>query len=350
MKKTGFFIVVLSTILAGCAGGMASKSSHATDVATTSAPSRPLAEEPAGVVDQKEASTVSTTDYSPANASSNMASTAKSQTVVATSRLRHLNVGQQVSLIKAEQVTESEYNTDRKIVRNADIDLEADSPEQAQQKITSIAEMKGGFVVESQQSMSNIKANDRDIVTMTVRVPSEKFGETLDEIRKSSSRVISENVKGEDVTEEYIDIEAQLKAKKALEAQFMEIMKRANQVDEALQVQSELADVRAEIEKIEGRKRFLENQSSLSTIKISLRTAQVIASSTEGFGGRFVDAFDAGMKVATGFVLGLVTFIIALLPFALLIGLPSVLVFRYFWRKQGRPKSVSEIARDEINT
>ena len=53
-------------------------------------------------------------------------------------------------------------------------------------------------------------------------------------------------------------------------------------------------------------------------------------------------------RVATGFVLGLVTFVIAVLPFLLLIGLPTVLGFRYFWRKQARPKSVSEIARDEI--
>src|SRR5262249_17830794 len=138
-------------------------------------------------------------------------------------KLKHLTVGQQVSLIKAEQVTDSEYNIDRKIVRNAELDLEADSPEKAQQSITSIAEMKGGFVVESQQSMSDIKAANRDIVTMTVRVPAEKFSEALDEIRKTSSRVVSETVKGDDVTEEYIDIEAQLKAKKALEAQFMEI-------------------------------------------------------------------------------------------------------------------------------
>jgi hypothetical protein len=262
---------------------------------------------------------------------------------------QHLSVGQQVSLIKAEQVSESDYNIDRKIVLNAELDLEADSPEQAQDKITSIAEMKGGFVVESNESMSDIKAASRDIVTMTVRVPSDKFGEALDEVRKTSSRVVSETVKGEDVTEEFIDVEAQLKTKKALEAQFMEIMKRASGVEQALEVQSELADVRGEIEKIEGRKRFLENKSSLSTIKIRLQTAQVIASSAHSFGERFVESFDAGMNVATNFLLGLMTFVVALLPFALIIGLPTVFLFRYFWKRQVRPKSVSEIARDEID-
>jgi hypothetical protein len=87
--------------------------------------------------------------------------------------------------------------------------------------------------------------------------------------------VIVESVKGEDVTEEFIDIEARLKTQKALEAQFLEIMKRSNSVEDALNVQTEIARVRGEIEKIEGRKRFLESQASLSTIKIKLQTPAV---------------------------------------------------------------------------
>jgi len=334
MRKTGLFLIFLATILSACGGGERAASNASASRTSTSA------------------STADTSDISYQKASSNASANTTSVAAVSTrvAQRQHLSVGQQVSLIKAEQVSNSEYNTDRKIVRNAELDLESESPEQSQQRITSIAEMKGGFVVDSQQSMSDIKASSRDIVTMTLRVPSDKFGDALDEIRKSASRVVSENVKGEDVTEEFIDVEAQLKAKKALEAQFMEIMKRAVRVEEALEVQSELADVRGEIEKIEGRKRFLENKSSLSTIKIRLQTAQVIATTaTAGFGGRFIEAFDAGMNVATSFVLGVITFVIAILPFALLIGLPTVLAFRYFWKRQSRPKSVSEIARDEIS-
>ena len=74
------------------------------------------------------------------------------------------------------------------------------------------------------------------------------------------------------MTEEYIDLEARLRAQRALEAQFLEIMKTANKVSDALEVQRELANVRSEIERVEGRRRFLENQSSLSTIKVVLQT------------------------------------------------------------------------------
>ncbi|MGB7207603.1 MAG: DUF4349 domain-containing protein [Pyrinomonadaceae bacterium] len=253
--------------------------------------------------------------------------------------------------ISMEQTTASQINTaptDRKIIRNAELNLEAENPEQAQQQITAIAELKGGFVVESQQSSSDIKSTTRDTVVMTVRVPAEKFGETLDEIRKTASRVVVENVKGQDVTEEFIDIEAQLKAKKALEQQFMEIMKRANTVDDALSVQSQLAEVRGEIEKIEGRKRFLENQASLSTIKIRLQTAKVFAASSEGFGDRVAESFSRGFDIALNFILGLVTLVIGALPFALFVGVPGYFLARSIMRRRNRPMSVSEIAKEEI--
>ena len=250
------------------------------------------------------------------------------------------------SLPQAPTLAVNPAPSDRKIIRNAELNLEAEDPEDAQRRITSIAESKGGFVVESQQSSSDIQATTRDIVLMSVRVPSEKFSETLDEIRKTASRVVIETVKGQDVTEEFIDIEAQLKAKKALEEQFMSIMKRANTVEDALSVQGQLAEVRGQIERIEGRKRFLENQSSLSTIKIRLQTAKVFAASSEGFGDRLADAFFSGFDIAMGFILGLVTFVIAVLPFAVLVGLPLFAIIRYVVRRQSGPKSITDIAEE----
>ncbi|MEO8041884.1 MAG: DUF4349 domain-containing protein [Acidobacteriota bacterium] len=255
--------------------------------------------------------------------------------------------------ISSEQTTASAINTassDRKIIRNAELNLEAEDPEDAQRRITGIAESNGGFVVESQQSSSDVRTTSRDIVVMSVRVPSERFSETLEAIRSTATRVVVETVKGQDVTEEFIDIEAQLKSKKALEEQFMSIMKRANSVEDALDVQRQLADVRGEIERIEGRKRFLENQSSLSTIKIRLQTAKVFAASSAGFGARLTDAFSSGFDVAMNFVLGLVTFVIAALPFAAFVGLPCIAIIRYVLRRQARPKSVTEIAEEEIKS
>lgn len=258
----------------------------------------------------------------------------------------------QVSLETADK-SQPAKPVERKIIRNAELSLESEEPEVAQQKITAIAEGKGGFVIESTQRGADVTSVKRDTVTMSIRVPSEKFNESLDEIRKTASRVIVETVNGQDVTEEFIDIEARLKAKKALEEQFLEIMKRSNSVADALNVQREISNVRSEIEQIEGRKRFLENQSSLSTIKVSLQTPKAIAGSSKGFFYRLTDSVSSGLDVALGFILFFVSALIAILPFLILVVLPIVLLIRYFLKKERskkRPvsKGADAIVKDEL--
>lgn len=338
MIRVSLLIISLIALLSACgAGDFAAGSSTNAVPAESSVP----ADEPATTMgDSISADPKATPNFAASNA--NTASVA--QTV--RNRTASRAVPTRIALNKAEET----YTADRKIIRNAELNLEAEDPEDAQRKITSIAELRGGFVVDSQQSSSEIKSTMRDIVTMTVRVPSDSFGDTLADIRNVSTRVVVETVKGQDVTEEFIDIEAQMKAKKALEQQFMEIMKRAHSVDDALSVQYQLAEVRGDIERIEGRKRFLENQSAMSTIKIRLQTAKVFAASSSGFGGRLSDSFGAGAEVALNFVLGLVTFLVAVVPFALFIGLPAFVIIRYVWKRQGRPRSVVELAEDELKS
>ncbi len=257
-------------------------------------------------------------------------------------------VAEKISLEQSEQNQNAPTVIERKIIRNADLTLEANAPEEAQNKITAIAESKGGFVIESSQSGSDAQATTRDTVTMTIRVPAAKFTETLDEIRKTSSRVIVETVKGQDVTEEFIDIEARLKTKKALEEQFLGIMKQSKSVEDALNVQRELAEVRGEIEKIEGRKRFLENQASLSTIKLRLQTPTAFSANSSGFAYQLKESFGRGFDAALSFILVLVTAFIALLPFLFFIVLPIYLLIRYILKRNRKQKLASEIAREEI--
>ncbi len=240
------------------------------------------------------------------------------------------------------QTTNQPKPLERKIIRNAELDLETNSPEEAQQKIAAIIDSRGGFVIESQQSSSDVKSATRDIASMTVRVPTAKFNESLEEIRKTASRVILESVKGQDVTEEFVDIEARLIAKKALETQFLEIMKQGKTVEDALSIQKEIAAVRGEIEQIEGRKRFLENQSSLSTIKIQLKTPVAFSSSSSGFFYELRKALGDGFDAALAFILILVRIIIAVLPFLLFVVLPIYLVVNYILKRKKKVNLADE--------
>ena len=226
----------------------------------------------------------------------------------------------------------------RKILRNAELTLETPDPASVQRKITTIAESLGGFVVTSESKQRQLRESGQQEleVNVVVRVPALQFGAALDQIRAQGARVIQEKATGQDVTEEFIDLEARIKTQKALELQFLEIMKQANKVADALEVQRQIADVRTEIEKLEGRKRFLENRASLSTITVNLQTPAAIVVSTSGFGRNVREAVADSVAVATGIVLFLVRFVIVMVPIFILIIVPGALLARFIFRRAKR--------------
>ena len=257
---------------------------------------------------------------------------------------------QPVSLKDADAANIASQALERKIIRNAALTVEVTSPGDSQHKIVSIAESHQGFVVTSEatQRASEDRMKPEMTVTLSVRVPAAQFNQVMDEIRAVGARVIQEKVTGQDVTEEFMDLEARIKKQKALELQFLEIMKRAGKVDDALSVQRQLAEVRTEIEKLEGRRRFLENQSSLSTINVTLQPPTQIVNAT-GFWYSVRSAFSDGVDVAAGIVLFLIRAIIGLLPIMVLIVLPSALLLKLGLRVVRRRRAVAEPATAAVS-
>ena len=247
----------------------------------------------------------------------------------------------QVSLNQADQSHLIAEAMDRKILRDATLTLEVGAPADAQRKITSIAESLGGFVVTSESKQRQIGDAKQELeVNLVIRVPATQFGPALDQIRSTGSRVIQEKITGQDVTEEFIDLEARLKTQRALESQFLEIMKQANKVSDALEVQRQIAEVRTEIEKLEGRKRFLENRASLSTITVNLQSPTAIAVNTSGFGRNIREAVADSVDVAVAIVLFLIRFVIVMIPILILVIIPGWFIARFVLRRTRRTRKM----------
>jgi uncharacterized protein DUF4349 len=235
----------------------------------------------------------------------------------------------------------------RKVIQNAEMTIETDKPSEGQQKIGVIAEKHGGFVVVSESKRNDAASQNvaSTLVNVVVRVPAQKFQTALDEIRAVGGRILHEKSSGQDVTEEYIDLEARIRTKKALEAQFLEIMKQARKISDAMEVQTQLAEVRTEIERLEGRRRFLENQSALSTINITLHTpTQVVAAATRGFVYDLKAAFGDGVETGAGIFLGIIQFVIVMIPVMLFIVIPALLVFKWLRKRIPWPVKAATVS------
>lgn len=228
-------------------------------------------------------------------------------------------------------------NIERKIIRNAELDLELANTQEGFNKISTLANNYGGYVVTSESK----QFDEAGIaITITIRIPASKFDQAVSEIRGFGSRVIREKTSGQDVTEEFMDLEAQLKTKKALEDQYLEIMKRAVKIEDVLQVQQHLSEVRGEIEQMEGRRRYLENQAAFSTIIISLQPPVLAAKlNNKGFFYQFKEAIGDSITIAQELVLGLVRLLGVFIPLLIIFVLPLFFIIRYFIRKRSMQKS-----------
>jgi hypothetical protein len=228
----------------------------------------------------------------------------------------------------------------RRIIRNATLDVVSKAPVTVRGIVTDIVVSQGGFVLSSDVS----SGDDASSVRIVARVPAEKFDATLDAIRRSGSEVARENTSGQDVTEEYADIEARIRAQKAVEAQYMEIMKRATTIADTLSVQQKLGEIRTEIERAEGRRRFLANQSDLSTITVNVsKTApQPVVETGPGFVRSMKQAGDDALGISVAMINGAIRLTGVMAPALVFFGIPIALVVRSI--RTRRRKSAAALA------
>ena len=157
--------------------------------------------------------------------------------------------------------------TDRLIVKTGSLSLLVKNVPDAVKAVTNFVTGNGGFVVTSNIS----KEKDAPYGSMMIRLPAAKFQAGID-VGKSLGEVKNEQTNGQDVTEEFVDLDAQLRILKATEIQFVQLMQRSGSISDILSVQRELMNVRSQIERLEGRMKYLKNSVALSTITLHLST------------------------------------------------------------------------------
>jgi len=202
---------------------------------------------------------------------------------------------------------------ERKVIRTANVNLKVKSCDQTQGAVAAMVARFKGIMINSQV---NRPADYAKSGTIVFRVPPADLDAVMVELRKLGE-VESENVSGEDVTEQYVDLAARLSNYKVVRDRLLKIMdERAREVKDILEVERELSRVGGEIESLEGRIKYLDRQVDLSTVTVYFHEEQVVAARAFHFLDRFkstirttVDAFVNsfnGVIVVIGFLLPLV--------------------------------------------
>lgn len=233
-----------------------------------------------------------------------------------------------------QQSQDNTYNTQdkRMIIRSGTMSMEVDNYDDTEAKIKNIVNNYNGYLT---NSTSKLNTEGKKQGSITIRVASDKFDVMIADLAKAG-KVMNQNISGKDVTEEYMDAEARLKTQRELESRLLKILaEKTARLTDLVEVEQKLANVRENIEKTEGRMRYLRDQASYSTLTVSIYEPSMLVTSTGG--GFFYELGEAVKKGLSGFtsvLAGIITVLIALLPLIILVFVIVYFVIKYFKKRK----------------
>ncbi len=159
------------------------------------------------------------------------------------------------------------FAADAKVIRNATLSIVVENPAAALASVEQIVVgIPGAFIATAEVR----RAGASQPTALTLRVPAETFDQALSALRALAQEVLAEQTAARDVTEEYTDLDARLRNLQAAETQLLALLEQADAVEDLLKVENRLAEVRGEIEQLQGRLNVLDNRIALATIHVLL--------------------------------------------------------------------------------
>ncbi|WP_334073066.1 MULTISPECIES: DUF4349 domain-containing protein [Paenibacillus] len=245
------------------------------------------------------------------------------------------------------QASSSETGLNKKLIYEANVTLEVKDFNKVQLDIRSLVTLTGGYIVEFSDNQSGSERGG----TFILKVPASGFSSFLDELGKLKSESFQQSIHGQDVSEEYVDLESRLKVKQAMEARYLKFMNEATKTEQLVQFANELERIQTEIEQIKGRMRFIDNHVAFSTVEIRVfqpldDAATKLEKEQAPLLQRAEQALNGSMKVISMILQWVVIVIAGALPVILIAAL-IVAIYVPLRKKRGKRQSVREAERPE---
>jgi hypothetical protein len=228
--------------------------------------------------------------------------------------------------VPIQRNSENTISSEAKIIKTADLRFPSTNMNESYKNIIA-AVKKHKAIVQSDNSGKDYSTFYRNI---SIRIPNASFDAFINEISNGVTYFDKKEISSQDVTEQFVDIEARLKAKRTLENRYLQILNKASKVSEILEIERELATIREEIEAKQGQLQYLQSKVSMSTITIEMYTENPSGgNATVSYASKMGNAIKSGFNGISTFFIG----ILHIWPFILILA-----VVFFFVRKKIRKK------------
>lgn len=220
----------------------------------------------------------------------------------------------QVKFVKPVVAVKDENSTTvaTKIIKEGNLRFETSDLNATYKQIVKNTTESGGII------QNDVEGKDYGSIfrKLVIRIPSQNFDVFLFNISKGVTYFDNKEVTAEDVTAQYIDLDARLKAKRTLENRYLELLKKATKVTEMLEIETQLSVIREEIEAKQGELNYLQNRVAQSTITIEFyKNVAVDSGVTISYGAKIWNAIISGFNSLSG----LFIWLLSIWPFVIII-------------------------------
>ena len=211
---------------------------------------------------------------------------------------------------------------DKKIIKTASLKLEVKNFKSYSDNLHKTVKQFGGYIANEENS----SAEDRSETVMSIKVPVAQFEDLMNQLPAADSKIMERKISTEDVTGEMVDTQSRLEAKKQMRLKYLEFLKQSKNMEEVLQVQTEINNIQEAIESAAGRVGYLSHQSAYSTINLSfyepLPGFKVVEPEHPSFLGKLTHAFTSGAS----WIADLFVALVSIWPLWLIIAIVLLLI------------------------
>ena len=227
---------------------------------------------------------------------------------------------------------------EQRIIRTGEVTVEVERIATALARVRALALELGGYVGDSEAGTLDQSA------TLTLRIPSGRFGDALIALRELDGELISEATREEDVTTQVVDLQARISNLEASEASYRILLERAERIDDVLAVQSRLDEVRGQIEQLKAQLENVTGQADLSTLTVTLiPQAEPVELQSETWqpGTELDRAIASLLGIGQGLASGLIWFVVVWVPVLFILALLALVALRGVLEVRRRVPSTS---------